>query len=840
MPQQARMRRRRVAPSLLLCSAAAAAAVGVGRGPASASALVPPRASSGVARPSAHHRGFGAAGTTSGAVLPPPPRSALRASSGEARDGGEGTQPPPQPQQPPLQKSLIDPEVLVERLIEPALAAAAAAAEEVAPPASSPSPPPPPPLPQQQEPSQAFVVSASVPATAVAADTDTATAADAGDAPPPPPAIQGPTGDSPPPSRAPERPASAAVASASASVTSTPTAPAAPTVSRIIRFAIPAMGVWLCSPVLSMIDASAVGLLAGTAQQASLSPAVAVTDYGGLLVAFMYTATTNLVAGAAGRDAEDGATLSSSGATAGPAGGTSTQRTFLSALRLGLLVGGGFGLAMGALSPVLLRALIGPTAAAASPEVFLAADRYVRIRSLGLPAAVCVGTAQSACLGMQDVRSPLYVLLAAAVVNALGDAVLVGRSHPWIGGAAGAAWATVASQYVALAMFAAWLIRPRRAVAAVRDRSPPPAARDAPPAAFVPPEAVLNPAAAAADPFAATAVALLAAEEQEAASPPPPLDISGAIWELTTKSREGKGRRERFRRKVRSLKDGARLARANGLGKLPWRPPTPPASTAAPRKPRSRPPSRGVLAGMGLRSRDLLHPPSLSAARKFSPFVVPVTVTAVGRISGYLAMSHVASSALGTVDMAAQAVVFAFFCCLTPVCDSLNLTAQSFVPALYAGRPGRERSEALRTTERNFSRVGAMFGAALVATVATIPVLSRFFTADPAVRAAVGGAVPGLAGFFALSGLVCVGEGMLLGQKDLGFLRNAYMAYFFAVPYFLLRLKHRALAGVQDVGVGTMWATFSVYQAIRCAIWYLRMKQLQRRNDKNDGAAALQ
>ena len=54
----------------------------------------------------------------------------------------------------------------------------------------------------------------------------------------------------------------------------------------------------------------------------------------------------------------------------------------------------------------------------------------------------------------------------------------------------------MASQYVALAMFAAWLIRPRRAVAAVRDRSPPPAARDASPAAFVPPEAVLNPAVA--------------------------------------------------------------------------------------------------------------------------------------------------------------------------------------------------------------------------------------------------------------------------------------------------------------------------------------------------------
>ena len=62
--------------------------------------------------------------------------------------------------------------------------------------------------------------------------------------------------------------------------------PGAPTVqapgtSRIIKFAIPAMGVWLCSPILSMIDTSAVGLLAGTAQQAALNPAVSVTDYGG-------------------------------------------------------------------------------------------------------------------------------------------------------------------------------------------------------------------------------------------------------------------------------------------------------------------------------------------------------------------------------------------------------------------------------------------------------------------------------------------------------------------------------------------------------------------------------
>lgn len=58
-----------------------------------------------------------------------------------------------------------------------------------------------------------------------------------------------------------------------------------PSISKIIKFSLPAIGVWLCSPVLSMIDTASVGLLAGTAQQAALNPAVSETDYGALLVA---------------------------------------------------------------------------------------------------------------------------------------------------------------------------------------------------------------------------------------------------------------------------------------------------------------------------------------------------------------------------------------------------------------------------------------------------------------------------------------------------------------------------------------------------------------------------
>ena len=58
----------------------------------------------------------------------------------------------------------------------------------------------------------------------------------------------------------------------------------APSIRNIISFAIPAMGIWLCGPLLSLIDTSAVGMLSGTSQLAALNPAITITDDGALLV----------------------------------------------------------------------------------------------------------------------------------------------------------------------------------------------------------------------------------------------------------------------------------------------------------------------------------------------------------------------------------------------------------------------------------------------------------------------------------------------------------------------------------------------------------------------------
>mmetsp|Transcript_1059 Transcript_1059/g.1650 ORF Transcript_1059/g.1650 Transcript_1059/m.1650 type:complete len:675 (+) Transcript_1059:333-2357(+) len=483
-----------------------------------------------------------------------------------------------------------------------------------------------------------------------------------------------------------------------------------PSVKKIIQFTLPAIGVWLCSPVLSMIDTASVGMLAGTAQQAALNPAVSVTDYGAILVAFMYTATTNLIAGSVEKDREEGKDVQKR-----------TTETLITALRLALLIGVVFGTTLSTFAPKFLSMLIGNDTL--DPTVFSSALRYVRIRCLGMPAAVVIGTAQSACLGMKDVRSPLYVLAAAAGINLIGDLLLVGNSNPWLGGASGAAWATVLSQWGAMAMFLKWLTTKAKA------------------------------------------------KEVSAA----------AGMDIDVESDEVKA------------------------------------------------PARGVLASK-YKPSSILKLSSLrknKTTNKFLPFLVPVTTTSIGRVSGYLTMSHVASSALGTLDMAAHQIAISIFCCLSPLVDALNTVAQSFVPSIFARPKSKQRALALRKTSLNFAKVGAMAGLLIVTLVTCgVPLLSRLFTTDPRVLSRVKNAIPGIAIFLGFDGLMSIGEGTLLGHKDLAFLRNSYATFFFLVPAFMLRLKRKALKGI-PVGLGTMWGTFSAYEVVRTVLWLSRVAYLQ-------------
>ena len=530
------------------------------------------------------------------------------------------------------------------------------------------------------------------------------------------------------------------------------TSVAAPSVAKVLLFAIPAIGVWLCNPLLSLIDTSAVGMLSGTIQQAALNPAVAVTDYSALLMAFMYTGTTNLMAAAQLQDRQDAAA-------------PRTSATLVGVLKLSTFVGLGIGLFLLLGANTLLRTLIGNDGI--SPAVFDAAMKYVRIRALGMPAAALIGSAQAACLGMQDIQSPLYVLLAAAVVNFVGDMLFVGSTHPWIGGAAGAAWATVFSQYAAAAMFVYWL-RHKGLPKLPRPRSHTPSTNK--------------------------------------------LNLSNAIFELMspTATSAHTSRRKRFIDSVRSFL-------------------TP--KDQVPKKETKT--TQGFLEGK-LRKRDLLTFPSRRTLNDFAPFVIPVTLTVVGRLSGYVSMSHVVSSSLGTVSMAAQQVLVSLFYCLCPIADSLSLTAQSFFPAIHESAIGPNRSRAMKQTASTFFKAGGVFGAAMVAAVSFVPLLSGFFTADPHVISLVNMVVPYLMGFFAVHGFVCATEGLLLGRKDLGFLGRMYAGFFGIVPLLMLRVKTAALMAKESgmINLTSVWKIFVGYQLFRASAWSVRVLFLQRQAEK--------
>jgi len=205
------------------------------------------------------------------------------------------------------------------------------------------------------------------------------------------------------------------------------------------------MAVWLCGPVLSLIDTSAVGVFSGTVQQAALSPAVAIVDYTSLCLAFMFAGTTNLIAG---KDTNPCPT--SKEGSLSPA-----AKVMRSSLQLSLRVGVLAMLGMIISSSTLLKLLIGNDGM--DPRVYQAALKYVRIRAIGMPADVIMRSAQAACLGLKDIMSPLLVLVVAAVVNGLSDAFLVPSKFALFNGAAGAAWATVFSQYTAVVLYLKWL-----------------------------------------------------------------------------------------------------------------------------------------------------------------------------------------------------------------------------------------------------------------------------------------------------------------------------------------------------------------------------------------------
>ncbi|KAJ7967258.1 Protein DETOXIFICATION [Quillaja saponaria] len=195
----------------------------------------------------------------------------------------------------------------------------------------------------------------------------------------------------------------------------------------IVMFAGPATGLWICAPLMSLIDTAVIGQ-GSSIELAALGPATVVCDYMSYVFMFLSIATSNMVATALARQDRK-----------------QVQHHISILLFVGLTCGFFMLLFTKFLGSWTLTAFTGPQ----NVDLVPAANTYVQIRGLAWPAILVGWVAQSASLGMKDSWGPLKALAVSSVINGIGDVILCSLLGY---GIAGAAWATMASQVVAAYM----------------------------------------------------------------------------------------------------------------------------------------------------------------------------------------------------------------------------------------------------------------------------------------------------------------------------------------------------------------------------------------------------
>eukprot|EP00977_Amphora_coffeiformis_P013942 scaffold3806_cov169-Amphora_coffeaeformis.AAC.18 len=207
--------------------------------------------------------------------------------------------------------------------------------------------------------------------------------------------------------------------------TSSSPSPSTPSFRDCLAFALPALGIYACPPLMSLIDASFIGRLASSVELAALGPASSISDSAPLPLLFLSIGSTNLIARAVARN--DTAKLAIVSRTALTMGGV-----------LGVLLA----LALYTFSSPLSTMYCGEAAGVLAAPC----HAYVSIRALALPFVVLATIAQAISIGTKDSRTPMISVVIAGALNLLGDLVLV----KFLGkGIAGAAAATAVSQVLA-------------------------------------------------------------------------------------------------------------------------------------------------------------------------------------------------------------------------------------------------------------------------------------------------------------------------------------------------------------------------------------------------------
>jgi putative MATE family efflux protein len=208
---------------------------------------------------------------------------------------------------------------------------------------------------------------------------------------------------------------------------------------RIALLALPALGSIAAEPAYSLADTAIVGHL-GRTQLGSLAIASTALTMTAWLAIFLTTATTSAVAGlAAGRATDRAARSAGAAYLVAAAGG-------IAAAVLVVVTAPWVAVLLGAHGPVLAGSV-----------------GYLRAAAAGLPFLYLSYAGNGHLIGLADTRTPLWIAVAANVLNVVLEVILVYGVHL---GLLGSAWGTVAAQVAAAALYAGASrrarVRPRR------------------------------------------------------------------------------------------------------------------------------------------------------------------------------------------------------------------------------------------------------------------------------------------------------------------------------------------------------------------------------------------
>lgn len=195
----------------------------------------------------------------------------------------------------------------------------------------------------------------------------------------------------------------------------------------MLSFAIPALGIFLASPLLSNIDNAFVGQASGAAGLAALSPATICTDQALYLFTCLSSATTNAVSRV-------------TGGNDGNIDHKAVRQAASAPLTAAIVTGLVLSLSYALFTPHLLSLLKVPS------DLHAASSSYIYWRGAASAPALAQSVALSVLLATRDAVTPLLIVAAGVAVNIIGDAGLC--LWPFRLGCGGAAAASAVSALV--------------------------------------------------------------------------------------------------------------------------------------------------------------------------------------------------------------------------------------------------------------------------------------------------------------------------------------------------------------------------------------------------------